>query len=78
MPMDARDIEAKIRAAIPGADVTIRGLAGSDEYYAATVISESFRGKSRLQQHRMVYQSLKGQLGGILQTLALQTDTPGT
>ena len=51
MPMDAHDIESMIKAAIPDAEVTIRDLAGDGDHYAATVISESFRGKSRVQQH---------------------------
>ena len=55
MPMDAHDIEAMIKAAIPDAEVTIRDLAGDGDHYAATVISESFRGKSRVQQHQIVY-----------------------
>jgi len=62
MPMDAHDIESMIKAAIPDAEVTIRDLAGDGDHYAATVISESFRGKSRVQQHQIVYQSLKGQM----------------
>ena len=76
MPMDARDIESMIKAAIPDAEVTIRDLAGDGDHYAATVISESFRGKSRVQQHQIVYQSLKGQMGGVLHALALQTGVP--
>jgi stress-induced morphogen len=76
MPMDARDIETMIKAAIPDAEVTIRDLAGDGDHYAATVISESFRGKSRVQQHQIVYQSLQGQMGGVLHALALQTGTP--
>ena len=65
-----------IKAAIPDAQVTIRDLAGDGDHYAATVISESFRGKSRVQQHQIVYQSLKGQMGGVLHALALQTGVP--
>src|SRR6185312_2577994 len=76
MPMDARDIESMIKAAIPDARVTIRDLAGHGDHYAATVISESFRGKSRVQQHQIVYQSLRGQMGGLLHALALQTGVP--
>ena len=53
MPMDAHDIESMIKAAIPDAEVTIRDLAGDGDHYAATVISESFRGKSRVQQHQI-------------------------
>src|SRR5437016_5835188 len=77
MPMDARDIESMIKAAIPDARVTIRDLAGDGDYYEATVISESFRGKSRVQQHLIVYQSLRAQMGGVLHALALQTGVPG-
>ena len=76
MPMDARDIEAMIKAAIPDAEVTIRDLAGDGDHYAATVISASFKGKSRVQQHQVVYEALKGQMGGVLHALALQTGTP--
>jgi stress-induced morphogen len=76
MPMEARDIETMIKAAIPDAEVTIRDLAGDGDHYAATVISESFRGKSRVQQHQIVYQSLRGQMGGVLHALALQTGVP--
>src|SRR2546423_1108166 len=71
MPMDAREIESMIKAAIPDAEVTIRDLAGDGDHYAATVISESFRGKSRVQQHQIVYQSLRGQMVGVLQTTML-------
>ena len=76
MPMDARDIEAMIKSAIPDADVTIRDLAGDGDHYAATVISASFRGKSRVQQHQVVYDALKAEMGGKLHALALQTGTP--
>ncbi|GLK67385.1 BolA family protein [Hansschlegelia plantiphila] len=73
MPMDAREIERMIRDALPDAEVTIRDLAGDGDHYAATVVSETFRGKSRVQQHQIVYQALKGQMGGALHALALQT-----
>ena len=76
MAMEAREIERLIKAAIPDAKVTIRDLAGDGDHYAATVISESFRGKSRVQQHQAVYAALKGQMGGILHALALQTGVP--
>jgi stress-induced morphogen len=76
MPMDANDIERLIREGIPDAQVTIRDLAGDGDHYAATVIAESFRGKSRVQQHQLVYQALKGQMGGVLHALALQTGVP--
>ena len=76
MPMDASEIESLIKAALPDAKVEIRDLAGDGDHYAATVISESFRGKSRVQQHKLVYDSLKGQMGGVLHALALQTGVP--
>ena len=76
MPMDAHNIEALIKAAIPDAKVTIRDLAGDGDHYAATVISDVFRGKSRVQQHQIVYQALSGHLGGVLHALALTTAVP--
>jgi len=76
MPMTARDIEALIKSAIPDARVSIRDLAGDGDHYAAEVVAESFRGKSRVQQHQMVYNALKGTMGGALHALALQTGVP--
>lgn len=76
MPMVASDIERLIKGGIPDAVVTIRDLAGDGDHYAATVISESFRGKSRVQQHQLVYDALKAEMGGKLHALALQTGTP--
>lgn len=76
MAMEAAEIERLIREGLPGADVSIRDLAGDGNHYAATVISESFRGKSRVQQHQMVYAALQGQMGGVLHALALQTNVP--
>jgi stress-induced morphogen len=76
MPMDASEIERLIKAGIPDAQVTIRDLAGDGDHYAATVVAESFRGKSRVQQHQLVYQALKGDMGGKLHALALQTSIP--
>jgi stress-induced morphogen len=76
MPMSAGDIEKLIREKLPDAEVTIRDLAGDGDHYAATVISEAFRGKSRVQQHQMVYEALRGNMGGALHALALQTSAP--
>lgn len=76
MPMNAADIEKMIKAGIPDAKVSIRDLAGDGDHYAAEVVSESFRGKSRVQQHQMVYQALQGNMGGVLHALALQTSAP--
>jgi stress-induced morphogen len=76
MAMNASDIERMIKEAIPDAKVTIRDLAGDGDHYAAEVVSESFRGKSRVQQHQIVYEALKGNMGGALHALALQTSVP--
>jgi stress-induced morphogen len=76
MPMSAGEIEKLIKEAIPDARITIRDLAGDGDHYAAEVVSEQFRGKSRVQQHQMVYEALKGNMGGVLHALALQTSAP--
>lgn len=76
MPMDARDIETMIKAALPDAVVEIKDLAGDGDHYSATVISAAFAGKSRVQQHQMVYAALKGNMGGVLHALALTTSVP--
>jgi stress-induced morphogen len=74
--MHASDIERLIKTRIPDAEVTIQDLVGDGDHYAATVISESFRGKSRVQQHQIVYEALKAEMGGKLHALSLQTGTP--
>jgi stress-induced morphogen len=76
MPMSADNIERLIREHIPDAEVIIRDLAGDGDHYAATVISEAFRGKTRVQQHQLVYAALRGEMGGQLHALALQTGAP--
>ena len=76
MPMEANEIERRIKAALPDASIEIRDLAGDGDHWAATVISESFRGKTRVQQHQLVYASLQGDMGGALHALALQTGVP--
>jgi len=76
MPMDAGEIERMIKEAIPDAEVTIRDLAGDGDHYAAEVVSESFRGLSRVKQHQLVYNALQGNMGGVLHALALQTSAP--
>ena len=78
MAMDAGEIERLIKASIPDARVTIRDLAGDGDHYSATVVSASFKGKSRVQQHQLVYRALQGQMGGVLHALALQTAAPET
>jgi stress-induced morphogen len=76
MAMAASEIEALIKSGLPDARVTVEDLAGDGDHYAATVISEMFRGKSRVQQHQLVYAALQGRMGGALHALALQTAAP--
>ena len=76
MAMNAAEIERLIREALPDARVEIRDLAGDGDHYAANVVSSSFKGKSRVQQHQMIYAALKGRMGGELHALALQTSAP--
>lgn len=73
MPMPAREIETLIKQAFPDAEVTITDLAGDNDHYAAMVKSQAFKGKTRVQQHQMVYDALKGRMGGVLHALSLQT-----
>jgi stress-induced morphogen len=73
MPMPAIDIEKLIRCAFPDAEVSVTPLADDGDHYAAMVTSAAFKGKSRVQQHQMVYDALKGQVGGALHALSLQT-----
>lgn len=76
MAMEAGDIEQMIRDALPDAKVEIRDLAGDGDHYAATVVSEAFRGLTRVKQHQLVYSALKGRMGGVLHALALTTSVP--
>lgn len=76
MAIDIADLERLIKEGIPEAQVSIEDLRGDGDHYAATIISPAFRGKTRVQQHQMVYQALKGKMGGELHALALQTSAP--
>lgn len=76
MPMSANEIEVLIKAALPDARVTVEDLAGDGDHYAATVVSERFRGLPRVRQHQLVYAALSGRVGGELHALALQTSAP--
>ena len=76
MAMAAANIEQMIKDALPDAEVTINDLAGDGDHYAAHVVSKEFAGKSRVQQHQLVYQALKGRMGNELHALALQTSAP--
>jgi stress-induced morphogen len=76
MAMPAAEIEALIRAALPDAEVVIEDLAGDGDHYMARVTSAAFAGKSRVQQHKMVYEALGGRMGGVLHALQLTTAVP--
>ncbi|MCB1437055.1 MAG: BolA family transcriptional regulator [Rhodobiaceae bacterium] len=76
MAMDESEIRRLIKEALPDAKVEIRDLAGDGDHYSATVVSAAFQGKTRVQQHQLVYAALKGKMGGQLHALALQTSTP--
>lgn len=76
MAMDAAAIEKMILEGIPDATVKVEDLRGDGEHYAAYVVSPSFAGKSRVQQHKMVYDAMKGKMGDELHALALQTSAP--
>lgn len=76
MPMAANQIEMMIKEALPDAQVQIEDLAGDGDHYSATIISESFSGKSRVQQHKIVYDALGGRMGGELHALMLKTKAP--
>ncbi len=74
--MSASEIESLIKTALPDARVTVEDLAGDGDHYAATVVSEQFRGVPRVRQHQIVYAALNGRVGGELHALALQTSAP--
>lgn len=76
MAMPAGEIEALIKAALPDAQVQIDDLAGDGDHYRAHVISAAFAGKSRVQQHKLVYEALGGRMGGELHALQLTTAVP--
>ena len=73
MPMPATEIERMIKAKFPDATVELKDLAGDNDHWAAHVVSAAFKGKSRLQQHQMVYDALGGRMGGVLHALQLTT-----
>lgn len=76
MPMSATEIETMIKAKIPDAHIELKDLAGDNDHWSAHVVSASFKGKSRVQQHQMVYDALGGRMGGVLHALALTTAVP--
>jgi len=76
MAMEASEIARLIKESLPDAEVKIEDLRGDGDHYAAQVVSASFAGKSRVQQHQMVYEALRGRMGDQLHALALQTSAP--
>ncbi len=78
MAMNESDIVKMIKEALPDAEVQIEDLRGDGDHYAAYVSSAEFEGKTRVQQHQMVYKALKGRMGNELHALALQTSVPNT
>ena len=76
MPMDLQEIERLIKERLPDAVVRIEDLRGDGDHYAAYVESAEFAGKTRIQQHQMVYKALEGRMGGALHALALRTSAP--
>lgn len=77
MPIDAKELENLIREGIEEAEVRIEDLRGDGDHYAAYVTSPAFAGKTRVQQHKMVYEALQGKMGAELHALAIQTSVPG-
>ena len=76
MAMQANEIERLIKLSLPDAIIQIQDLAGDGDHYAAKIVSSAFKGKTRVQQHQLVYAALKGQMGGELHALALETSIP--
>ena len=76
MPMQASEIEAAIRAALPDATIEIDDLAGDGDHYAARIVSTLFAGLPRVRQHQLVYNALGGRMGGVLHALQLTTSAP--
>ncbi|HYB09174.1 MAG TPA: BolA family transcriptional regulator [Alphaproteobacteria bacterium] len=76
MAMSAGEIERLIKEALPDAQISIEDLRGDGDHYAAHVVSAQFKGKTRVQQHQMVFQALRGRMGNELHALAIQTTAP--
>ena len=74
--MEPEEIKRLIKEKIPDAEITLEDLAGDNDHWAATIVSSVFVGKTRVQQHQLVYQALQGRMGGELHALALQTSAP--
>ncbi len=76
MAMDPGEIERLIKESMPDALVTLEDLVGDGDHWSARVVSVAFKGKTRVQQHQMIYHALQGRMGGQLHALALQTSAP--
>lgn len=76
MPMPADVLERRLREAFPDAEITLTDLAGDDDHYRAKIVSKAFAGLPRVRQHQLVYAALKGDMGGALHALALETSAP--
>ncbi len=77
MPMSQSELEARLREAFPDAEIGVEDLAGDGDHYRARIVSQAFSGMNRVRQHQLVYQALKGSVGGELHALALETAAPG-
>ena len=73
MPLKQKEIENLIKESIPDAEITIQDIAGDENHYSATIKSKIFKGKSKIEQHKIVYKALKGKMGNELHALALNT-----
>ncbi len=76
MPLLLTEVETLLRQSFPDAEIEIQDLAGDNDHYQATILSTQFTGKTRVQQHQMVYQALQGKMGSELHALALKTGIP--
>ncbi len=74
MALKLEEIENLIKESIPDAEISIKDLAGDENHYSATIKSKVFAGKSKIEQHKMVYKALKGKMGNELHALALTTE----
>lgn len=76
MPLPAPEIERLLRERFPDAEIRLEDLAGDNDHFSLWISCETFRGKSRVEQHRMVYDALQGKMGGVLHALAVTTAVP--
>ncbi len=77
MPLPKETIEQMIKEALPDANIELEDLADDNDHYAVTITSSAFRGKGRIEQHRMIFDALKGRMGNELHALAIKTVAAG-